>query len=88
MLGTIYIPAMQSRFYNDENEIAVLSEIMSQYSNHKYVFINGDINGRRSRLVVFTRLGDFVSDMFEFDDITASFFDKTLLKSQYFLGKV
>ena len=67
---------MQSRFYN-EDEIAVLeSEIMAQCSNHKYVFINGDINGRTSRLVDFTRLDNFVSDMFEFDNVTASFFDK------------
>ena len=45
ILGTIYIPPSQSRFYN-EDEIAVLeNEIISQCSSNKYVFINGDING-------------------------------------------
>ena len=74
ILGTIYIPPVQSRFYN-EDEIAVLeNEIISQCSNNKYVFINGDINGWTSRLPDFTRLDNFVSDMFDFDDYTASFF--------------
>ena len=41
------------------------------------MFINGDINGRTSRLQDFTRLDSFVSDMFDFDDSTSSFFDKT-----------
>ena len=74
ILGTIYIPPSQSRFYN-EDEIAVLeNEIISQCSNNKYVFINGDINGRTSRLPDFTRLDNFMSDMLDFDDSVASFF--------------
>ena len=61
-------------------EIAVLeSEIISQRSNNKYVFINGDLNGRSSQLPDFTLIDSFVSDLFDFDDSTASFFDKTSL---------
>ena len=52
MLGTVYVPPVQSRFYN-EDEITVLErEIMTQCSNHKYVFITGDINARSSRLEI------------------------------------
>ena len=77
VIGTIYIPPSQSRFYN-EDEIAILeSEILSMCSDHKYVFINGDFNGRTSHLDDFTKLDSFVSDMLEFDDTAASFFDKT-----------
>ena len=38
------------------------------------MFINGDINGRTSRLPDFTRLDNFMSDMLDFDDSVASFF--------------
>ena len=41
------------------------------------MFINGDLNSRSSQLPDFTLKDSFVSDMFEFDDSTASFFDKT-----------
>ena len=79
ILGSIYIPPVQSRYYN-EDEFAVLeSEIISQCSNNKYVFINGDLNGRSSRLPDFTLIDSFVSDLFDFDDSTANFFDKTSL---------
>ena len=79
ILGSIYIPPVQSRYYN-EDELAVLeSEIISQCSNNKYVFINGDLNGRSSRLPDFTLIDSFVSDLFDFDDSTANFFDKTSL---------
>ena len=43
----------------------------------EYVFINGDINSRPSRLTDFSRIDNFVPDMFEFDNDTASCFDKT-----------
>lgn len=77
VLGVIYVPPAQSRFYN-EDEIAVLeSEIMSMCSKYKHVFINGDINGRSSRLCDYTALDNFLSDMFEFDENTSRFFDKT-----------
>ena len=54
ILGSIYIPPVQSRYYN-KVELAVLErEIISQCSNNKYVFINGDLNGRSSHLPDFT----------------------------------
>ena len=79
ILGTIYVPPAQSRFYNDD-EIQVLeNEIMSLCSNHKYVFITGNINARTARLCDFTRLDPFAVDMFDIDDDIASFFDKTTI---------
>ena len=50
---------------------------MSMSSNHKHVFIIGDINARTARLCDFTRLDPFVVDMFDINDDIASFFDKT-----------
>ena len=55
------------------------SEIISQCSNNKYACINGELNGRSSQLPDFTLIDSFVSDMFDFDDSTASFFHKTSL---------
>ena len=79
ILGTIYVPPAQSRFYNDDEILVLENEIMSLCSNHKYVFITGDINARTARLCDFTRLDPFVVDMFDIDDDIASFFDKTTI---------
>lgn len=77
IIGTIYVPPTQSRFFNDEEITNLENEITSICSNHKYVFIAGDFNARTSHLNDFIHLDQFVSDMFEFDEDTVSFFDKT-----------
>ena len=65
-------------------EIAVLeNEIMSICSSHKFVTINGDINRRTSRMCDYTILDNFLSDLFEFDENTSNFFDKTEILEKF-----
>ena len=78
-IDKIYVPPAQSRFYNDDEILVLENEIMSLCSNHKYVFITGDIIARTTRLRDFTMLDPFVVDMFDIDDDIASFFDKTTI---------
>lgn len=77
IIGITYVPPTQSRFFNDDELTNLENEITSMCSNHKYVFITGDFNARTSHLNDFTQLDQFVSDMFEFDEDTVNFFDKT-----------
>ena len=75
ILGLSYIPPIQSKYYNDEEEILNLErEITSVCSQHKYVLITGDLNARTARLKDYTRVDNFLSDLFDFDAETLSFF--------------
>ena len=77
IIGVIYVPPTQSRFFNDEELTNLENEITSMCSSYKYVFITGDFNARTSHLNDFTHFDHFVSEMFEFDEDTVNFFDKT-----------
>ena len=50
---------------------------MHNVNTYLLMGIIGDINGRPSRLIDFSRLDNFVSDMFELDVDTVNCFDKT-----------
>ena len=77
ILGIVYVPPSQSRFYNDDELSKLENEIMSVCSSNKYVVISGDINARTAKLQDYVKLDQYFSDMFHFDDDVANFFDKT-----------
>ena len=77
ILGIIYVPPIQSRFYNDDELSKLENEIMSVCSSNKYVTISGDINARTAKLPDYVKLDQYISDQFDFDDDIANFFDKT-----------
>ncbi|MEW8547774.1 MAG: reverse transcriptase family protein, partial [Candidatus Thiodiazotropha sp.] len=83
MLGICYVPPTQSKYYNAEEILNLEREITSACSNNKYVFITGDINARTAKLRDYIRADDFLSDIFDFDDETRSFFDKVNILEQY-----
>ena len=53
------------------------NEIMSMCSSNKYVIMSGDVNARTGKLTDYVKLDNYFSDMFDFDDEIANFFDKT-----------
>ena len=77
ILGIIYVPPIQSRFYNDDELSKLENEIMSVCCSNKYVTISGDINARTAKLPDYVKLDQYISDQFDFDDDIANFFDKT-----------
>ena len=77
ILGIVYVPPSQSRFYNDDELSKLQNELMSVCSSNKYVVISGDINARTAKLQDYVTLDQYFSDMFHFDDDVANFFDKT-----------
>lgn len=77
ILGVVYIPPTQSRFFNDDELSKLENEIMSVCSSNKYVIISGDMNARTAKLPDYVTLDQYISDMFDFDDDVANFFDKT-----------
>ena len=76
-LGIVYVPPSQSRFYNDDELSKLENEIMLMCSSNKYVIISGDVNARTRKLTDYVKLDHYFSDMFDFDDEIANFFDKT-----------
>ena len=83
MLGISYVPPTQSKYYNAEEILSLEREITSVCSNNKYVLITGDINARTAKLSDYIRADDFLSDVFDFDNETRSFFDKVNILEQY-----
>ena len=83
MLGISYVPPTQSKYYNVEEILSLEREITSVCSNNKYVLITGDINARTAKLSDYIRADDFLSDVFDFDNETRSFFDKVNIFKQY-----
>ena len=76
ILGLSYIPPIDSKYYNDEEILNLEREITSVCSQHKYVLITGDLNARTARLKDYTRVDNFLSDIFVFDAETLSFLTK------------
>lgn len=83
MLGVSYVPPAQSKYFNDEEILNLESEITSFCSNNKYVLITGDLNARTARLKDYMRADNFLSDIFDFDTETRSFFDKISILEKF-----
>ena len=77
ILGIVYVPPIQSLFYNDDELSKLENDIMSVCSSNKDVTISGDINARTAKLPDYVELDQYISEQFDFDDDTANFFDKT-----------
>ena len=67
ILGIVYVPPSQSRFYNHDELPKLENEIMSVCSSKKYVIISGDINAGTAKLQDYVKLDQYFSDMFDFD---------------------
>ena len=61
ILGIVYVPPSQSRFYNDDELSKLENEIMSVCSSSKYVVISGDINARTAKLQDYIKLDQYFS---------------------------
>lgn len=81
ILGIIYVPPTQSKYFNDEEILNLEREITSMCSSNKFVIITGDVNARTARLNDYVQADNFLSDLF--DDETLSFFDQTSVLYHY-----
>ena len=83
ILGIIYQPPENSRFYTDnENEIFEV-EITATCIRHKYVYLLGDMNARTSDVDDFIEADPFLSDYFDFDETVLNHFNKVSSLAQY-----
>ena len=83
ILGIIYQPPENSRFYTDnENEIFEV-EITATCIRHKYVYLLGDLNARTSDVDDFIEADPFLSDYFDFDETVLNHFNKVSSLAQY-----
>ena len=78
ILGCVYIPPQQSRFFNDDEFECMEQEITPACSltQNMYVYILGDCNAQTGHLNDYTTPDTFLSDYFHFDDETVEYFDQ------------
>ncbi|MCG7875884.1 MAG: reverse transcriptase family protein [Candidatus Thiodiazotropha endolucinida] len=76
LIGAVYVPPQQSKFFNDDEFELFEQEISSSCSKDCYVILTGDFNAQTSDLQDFTSADSFLSEYFQFDDCTIDFFDQ------------
>lgn len=76
LIGAVYIPPQQSRFFNDDEYDLFEQEMTSACGNDDYVCILGDFNAQTGELTDFTSADSFFSEHFHFDQQTIDFFDQ------------
>ena len=64
MLGCIYIPPENSRFFTNEDFELFEDSVSDICNNYKYVMITGDANSRTAQLHDFVRPDSFLFDFF------------------------
>ena len=74
ILGVIFVPPTQLKYFSDEDTLNLENEISSVCSNNRYVIITGDINAWTIKLKDYVIADIFLSDFFDFDDETIFFF--------------
>jgi len=78
LIGTIYCPPENSRFYNEDLFDSLSNDITEYCSKFKYVFLNGDINGRISNENDFVLVDDFLSEQLGYSDEVKHFYNDIL----------
>lgn len=79
LLGAIYVPPENSRFFSEELWNEFENEISEILSDNKYVYIAGDTNGRVGTLRDFIITDQHFHDFFEIDESIRSQLDKHVL---------
>ena len=76
MLGTIYIPPENSRFFTQDEFDSFENSVSDACCNHKYVIITCDANSKTAQLSDFVRSDTFLFDMFDVDSVDQSDLEK------------
>ena len=77
IMGIIYIPPDQSKFYNEDEMQILNDEIINMCSTTKSLILTGDCNGHTAELPDFISLDNFLADYFDLDNDTISYIDQT-----------
>ena len=76
LIGAVYVPPQQSKFFNDDEFDLFEQEISSSCTKDCYVILTGDFNAQTSNLQDFTSADNFLSEYFQFDSSTVEYFDQ------------
>ena len=76
VIGIVYIPPLHSRFYNDDEYEIFENEVAIKCSSFEHVYICGDMNAQTADLSDYTENDDFLTDFFNLDNETLTFFDQ------------
>ena len=76
IIGTIYIPPEQSRFYSDDEYDMLESCITDMCSKHEHVFLFGDYNAQTGESLEYIETDDFLSDLFDYDQETINYLNQ------------
>ena len=90
VLGVMYIPPNQSKFFNDDEYFKFENEISSKCSEFTYCMLFGDVNAHTSCLTDYVMLDDFLTNQFIFDENVLHDFNSTdlLLKEGFPIKRI
>ncbi|MES9903304.1 MAG: reverse transcriptase family protein, partial [Sedimenticola sp.] len=67
VIGAIYIPPLQSRFYQEDEFYSLENDIQAKCNQFKYVMILGDVNGHTATSPDYIDFDDFQARLFDLD---------------------
>jgi len=76
VIGAVYVPPENSKFFNDDEFMTFENEISQICSDHKYVILAGDFNGRVGSMKDYITTDPHLNDIFDIDDDIQSQLDK------------
>ena len=83
LIGNVYIPPQDSRFFNDDEFEFFEQEIASACSRDDYIYILGDFNAQTGEIADFTSADNFLAEYFHFDEGTVEFFDQKCVLEKF-----
>ena len=79
MFGIIYVPPMQSRFYNNAEFELLEQETQQMSREYEHIFLCGDFNAQTAQLPDYTSNDAFLSNHFNLDTDVQNYVNQNLL---------
>lgn len=76
MIGIIYVPPQNSKYYNEDDLVALEEETTSACSKYDYVYLTGDFNAQTANMRDFTCADRSLDKYLDLDQDTVNFFDQ------------
>ena len=83
LIGTVYVPPMNSRFYSDETYELFENDIADMCNRYPHLYLFGDFNAQTAELQDYTECDDFLANMYDFDNEAIQFFDQKKAMESY-----
>ena len=76
LIGDVYVPPMQSRFYNDDSYELFENDISDMCNKTPHLFLFGDFNAQTAEMPDYSVCDEYLADIFDYDAYTMQYFDQ------------